>query len=47
MADVITIKTCFDCTNATYGPRGLYCHEFAQWIFDEVDESRDCEAYTP
>lgn len=37
-------RNCFECVNHSYGPRGLWCHEFSEFLINDL-VAEECEAY--
>ena len=40
-------RSCLDCHNATFGPRGTWCLEYAESIDNERTAASDCPMYDP
>lgn len=41
----VKVRSCMDCVNVMLGPRGTYCSLFHEFIWNEVTEATECEAY--
>lgn len=41
----LAVRSCLDCTYVLLGPTGTYCSLFGEYIFNEVTEAADCDAY--
>jgi len=40
-------RSCFDCLNGSFGPRGTWCLEYREQIDNERLAASDCPLYEP